>query len=63
MREPKSSFRRASRPATSPWRTTLLPKDNVMPRIGPAILGGAALATTIGIAIGASRRSRAGAHL
>ena len=31
MREPKISFRRASRPATSPWRT---------------ILGGAALATT-----------------
>ncbi len=44
MREPKISFRRASRPATSPWRT---------------ILGGAALATTIGV----SRRSRAGAHL
>lgn len=34
-----------------------------MQRIGPAILGGAALATTIGIAIGVSRRSRAGAHL
>jgi len=48
MREPKISFPRASRPATSPWRT---------------ILGGAALATTIGIAIGVSRRSRAGAHL
>ncbi len=31
--------------------------------LGPAILGGAALATTIGIAIGVSRRSRAGAHL
>jgi hypothetical protein len=38
------------------------PSDNVMP-FGPAILGGAALATTIGIAIGVSRRSRAGAHL
>ena len=31
--------------------------------LGPAILGGAALATTIGIAIGVSRRSRAGARM
>ena len=30
--------------------------------LGPALLGGAALATTIGIAIGVSRRSRARAH-
>ncbi len=30
--------------------------------LGPALLGGAALAATIGIAIGVSRRSRAGAH-
>lgn len=31
--------------------------------LGPAILGGAALATTIGIAIGVSRRSRASARM
>lgn len=31
--------------------------------LGPALLGGAALATTIGIAIGVSRRSRASAHV
>jgi hypothetical protein len=31
--------------------------------LGPAILGGAALATTIGIAIGISRRSRASARM